>query len=178
MNLSVRPTDRLKLVMALLSVLHEMKSRMSGWSTLRIPMLAPRRLPPCFTTPVAASKAWRKDMGPLATPPVDRTTSLLGRSREKLKPVPPPDLWIRAAFLMVSKILSMESSIGRTKQADSCCSSWPAFISVGELKQKSLFLSRRSILFIAERTVVSSAVSLSITSLKLTFICPSPSSLA
>ena len=36
---------------------------------------------------------------------------------EKEKPVPPPLLCMRAAFLRVSKMLSMESSIGRTKQA-------------------------------------------------------------
>ena len=41
-----------------------------------------------------------------------------GRSREKEKPVPPPDLWMRAACLMASKMSSMESSTGSTKQAE------------------------------------------------------------
>jgi hypothetical protein len=31
-----------------------------------------------------------KEMGPLATPVVDRTIEPLGRRREKEKPVPPP----------------------------------------------------------------------------------------
>jgi hypothetical protein len=41
-------------------------------------------------------------------------------SLEKEKPVPPPLLWIRAVFFTVSKIDSIESSTGRTKQAESC----------------------------------------------------------
>ncbi len=54
-------------------------------------MLAPRRVPPCFTTSVEASYSFMNDTGPDATPMVERTTSFLGRSREKEKPVPPPD---------------------------------------------------------------------------------------
>ena len=82
-------------------------------------MLAPRRVPPCFTASVAALNTFMKEMGPLATPPVELTVDPRGRRREKEKPVPPPDLWIRAAFLMASKISSIESPTGRTKQADS-----------------------------------------------------------
>ena len=54
-------------------------------------MLAPRRVPPCFTTSVEASYSFMKETGPEATPIVERTTSFLGRSRENEKPVPPPD---------------------------------------------------------------------------------------
>ncbi len=54
-------------------------------------MLAPRRVPPCLTTSVLASYRVMNDTGPEATPMVDRTMSLVGRRREKLKPVPPPD---------------------------------------------------------------------------------------
>ena len=53
-------------------------------------MLAPRRVPPCFTASVAALKTFMKEMGPLATPPVEFTVEPLGRRREKEKPVPPP----------------------------------------------------------------------------------------
>ena len=113
------------------------KSMISGWSTLSIPILAPLRVPPCFTVSVAASKAIMKDMGPLDTPLVEATVSFLGLNLEKEKPVPPPLLWIRAVFLMVSNIDSMESSTGRTKQAESCCSSRPAFIRVGEFGRNS-----------------------------------------
>ena len=47
--------------------------------------------------------------------------------------MPPPDLWIMAAYFTASKISSMESPTGSTKQAESWPSSVPAFIRVGEL---------------------------------------------
>ncbi len=46
-------------------------------------------------------------------------------------------LWMRAVYLIASKICSIESPIGRTKQADSWPSSLPAFISVGLLGMNS-----------------------------------------
>ena len=45
MNASVIATEMLKLVTWDVSFLHVMKRRMSGWSTRRMPMLAPRRVP-------------------------------------------------------------------------------------------------------------------------------------
>ena len=48
-------TEMLKLVIWEVSSLQVMKERMSGWSTRRMPMLAPRRVPPCFTTSVEES---------------------------------------------------------------------------------------------------------------------------
>ena len=100
-------------------------------------MLAPRRVPPCLMVSVAASKTLMKESGPVETPAVESTTSFLGRRREKEKPVPPPLLWMRAVFLMASKMESMESSTGRTKQAESWPSSRPAFMSVGQLGRNS-----------------------------------------
>ena len=137
MNFSVMPTEMLKLVISLVSFLQVMKSMMSGWSTRRMPMLAPRRVPPCFTASVAALNTFMKEMGPLATPPVEFTVEPLARSREKEKPVPPPLLWMRAAFLMASKMSSMESATGSTKQAESWPRGRPAFMRVGELGRKS-----------------------------------------
>src|SRR5208337_3339903 len=95
-----------------------------------------RRVPPCLMVSVATSKMFMKEMGPEATPLVDITGSLTGRMREKEKPVPPPDLWIRAVCFTASKMESMSSATGRTKQAESWPSSRPAFISVGELGMK------------------------------------------
>lgn len=46
MNLSVMATEMLKFVILVVSDLHSMNSRMSGWSTRRMPMLAPWRVPP------------------------------------------------------------------------------------------------------------------------------------
>ena len=113
MNVSVAATEMLKLVIPP-SSLHSMNSRMSGWSTLRIPMLAPRRVPPCFTASVALLKTRRNEMGPEARPPVDATMSSLGLRRENANPVPPPDLWMIAAAFTESKISSIESPTGRT----------------------------------------------------------------
>src|SRR6056297_863598 len=101
-----------------------------------MPIFAPRRVPPCLTCSVAVLKIFKNDIGPEAIPPVEPTRLFWGRSREKENPVPPPDLWIKAAFLMASKIPSMESSTGKTKQAASCPRSVPAFINVGELGKK------------------------------------------
>src|SRR6266852_1857543 len=50
--------------------LHSMKSMMSGWSMLRMTILAARRvLPPDLMTPAKASKPFMKLRGPLAVPP-------------------------------------------------------------------------------------------------------------
>ncbi len=114
-----------------------MNSSMSGWSTARMPMLAPRRVPPCLIASVAASNTLRNETGPDATPIVERTRSPRGRRREKAKPVPPPDWWMTAVSLIASKMPSMLSGTGSTKQAESCWSSRPAFISVGEFGRKS-----------------------------------------
>ena len=83
-------------------------------------MFAPRLVPPCFTVSVAALKTVINEIGPLDIPLVERTLSLFGRIFEKEKPVPPPLLCINAVFLIASNMLSIESSIGRTKQAESC----------------------------------------------------------
>ncbi len=137
MNGSVTATEMLKLLRRSSSCLAAMNSRMSGWSTRMMPMLAPRRVPPCLIVSVAASKTLMNESGPDDTPLVLSTTSLCGRTREKEKPVPPPLLWMRAVFLMASKIDSMESPTGSTKQAESCPSSRPAFIRVGLLGRNS-----------------------------------------
>jgi len=105
-------------------------------------MLAPRRVPPCLTCSVAVLKMRMNETGPEATPPVEPTRLFFGRSREKEKPVPPPDLWISAAYFTASKISSMESPTGSTKQAASCPSGVPAFMSVGEFGRKRFVVIR------------------------------------
>src|SRR6202166_1637361 len=72
--------------------LHSMKSTMSGWSTLRMTILAARRvLPPDLITPAKASKPFMKLSGPLAVPPPLRV-SVAERRGERLVPVPDPHL--------------------------------------------------------------------------------------
>ena len=78
---------------------------------------------PCLTASVAALKAFSDETGPDATPQWERTISFLGRNLLKLKPVPPPDWWIKAAYFNESKMLTILSSTGNTKHADNCCKS-------------------------------------------------------
>ena len=117
MNSLVRATEILKLLSFELSSFEAIKEWISGWSILRIPMFAPLLVPPCLTASVAVSKTVMKDTGPEEMPFVDPTTSPFGLRREKLNPVPPPDLWIIAALLTASNIDSIESSTGMTKHA-------------------------------------------------------------
>jgi len=104
--------------------------------------IAPRLVPPCFTASVAVSKTVMNETGPEDTPFVDPTMSPPAEVRE-LNPVPPPDLWMMAVCFTASKIDSIESSTGRTKQAESWPSFLPAFIRVGLLGRKSRKSSSR-----------------------------------
>ena len=90
MKLSVTPADMLKLANFPSLVLHSMNSIISGWSTRRMAILAPRRVPPCLTVSVALLNTCMKDTGPEAVPAVERTLLFLGRRRENENPVPPP----------------------------------------------------------------------------------------
>jgi hypothetical protein len=132
MNFSVTATLMLKFCSAVMSDFTLMNASMSGWSTLRMAMFAPRRVPPCLIDSVAASYTRMNDTGPLAMPPVDETTSPAGRRRLKAKPVPPPLWWISAVSFSESKMPSIESSTGSTKHAASCWIGRPAFPRVGE----------------------------------------------
>ena len=77
-------------------------------------MLAPRRVPPCFTASVAPLNTRRKDTGPDARPPWTRRGRPWAAAARTRSPVPPPDLWMMAAALTESKISSMESPTGST----------------------------------------------------------------
>ena len=76
MNESVMPTDRLKFVISVGVCFSAMKSRMSGWSIRRMPIFAPRLVPPCLMTSVERLKRRMKEIGPEATPLDDATRSL------------------------------------------------------------------------------------------------------
>jgi len=79
------------------------------------------------------------EIGPLETPFVDITASFTGRILENENPVPPPLLCISAVFLTAEKMLSMLSSTGRTKHAESWPNSRPAFMRVGEFGRNSFW---------------------------------------
>lgn len=86
MNASVMPTEILKLVMSPFILFAVDEFQVSGWSTRRMPMFAPRRVPPCFTASVAILNTRIKLTGPEATPPVELTGAPFCRRRENEKP--------------------------------------------------------------------------------------------
>src|SRR5712675_2789635 len=99
-------------------ILHSTKSTMSGWSTLRMTILAARRvLPPDLMTPAKASNPFMKLSGPLAVPPPLRL-SVDERSGERLVPVPDPHLKSMPSVLARVRIESSESCTELMKQAE------------------------------------------------------------
>src|SRR5215469_5558223 len=100
--------------------LHSMKSTMSGWSMLRMTILAARRvLPPDLMTPAKASKPFMKLSGPEAVPPPE-SCSVEERSGERLVPVPLPHLKSIPSVLARVRIESSESCTELMKQAEHC----------------------------------------------------------
>src|SRR5579863_1259011 len=98
--------------------LHSMKSMMSGWSMLRMTILAARRvLPPDLITPAKASKPFMKLSGPLAVPPPLRP-SVDDRSGERFVPVPLPHLKSMPSVFASVRMESSESLTELMKQAE------------------------------------------------------------
>src|SRR3954454_6988983 len=101
-------------------ILHSMKSTMSGCSTLRMTILAARRvLPPDLMTPAKASKPFMKLSGPLAVPPPLRP-SAEERRGDRLVPVPDPHLKSMPSVLAKVRMESRESFTELMKQAEHC----------------------------------------------------------
>src|SRR5467141_2429901 len=95
-----------------------MNSSISGWSTLRMTILAARRVrPPDFMTPAKASYPFMKDTGPLALPPVERC-SLEERRADRLDPVPDPYLNSIPSVMASCIIERMSSLTELMKQAE------------------------------------------------------------
>src|ERR1700761_7641944 len=100
------------------ATLHSMKSEISGWSTLRMTILAARRvLPPDLMTPAKASKPRMNDRGPLAVPPPE-SCSLEERSGERFVPVPLPHLKSMPSVLARVRMESSESWTELIKHAE------------------------------------------------------------
>src|SRR5215467_3886667 len=98
--------------------LHSMKSTISGWSTLRMTILAARRvLPPDLITPAKASNPFMKLRGPLAVPPPE-SVSVDPRKVERLVPVPDPHLKSMPSVFARVRIESSESFTELMKQAE------------------------------------------------------------
>src|SRR3954471_16690924 len=115
--------------------LHQMKSRMSGWSTSRTTILAARRvLPPDLIVPAHESAPRMNDTGPLAVPPL-LSGSIEPRIFERLMPDPEPPRKMFPSLVFQARIESMSSSTLRMKQAEHCgCSSKPTLNQTGLLK--------------------------------------------
>jgi hypothetical protein len=100
--------------------LHSMKSSMSGWSMLRMTILAARRvLPPDLMTPAKASKPRMKESGPEAVPPPE-SVSMEPRMLERLEPAPEPHLKSMPSVLARVRMESSESLTELMKQAEHC----------------------------------------------------------
>src|SRR4051812_18746819 len=116
--------------------LHQMKSSMSGWSALRITILAARLvLPPDLMVPADASAPRMKLTGPEAVPPPLRI-SCDERILDRLMPDPDPPLKIFPSSTYQLRIESMVSSTARMKHAEACWGTplTPMLNHTGELK--------------------------------------------
>src|SRR5438477_11424906 len=97
-----------------------MNSSTSGWSMLRITILAARRvLPPDLMTPAKASKPRMNETGPEAVPPPE-SPSRDERIGDRLLPVPEPHLKSMPSVFANSRMDDMVSSTELMKQAEHC----------------------------------------------------------
>src|SRR4051794_25954262 len=116
--------------------LHQMNSSMSGWSTLRMTILAARRvLPPDLMVPAEASAPRMKLTGPDAVPP-PLSSSTLERILLRLMPEPEPPLKMVPSSTYQLRMESIWSSTDRMKQAEACWGTplTPMLNHTGELK--------------------------------------------
>ena len=111
-----------------------MNSTMSGWSALRITILAARRvLPPDLMTPANASKPFMKETGPEAVPP-PASSSFDERIADRFEPVPEPYLNSMPSVLARPRIESIVSCTELMKHAEHCgCGSMPTLNQTGLL---------------------------------------------
>src|SRR4029079_18705524 len=129
------PASRSAAALSSSLALHQMKSRMSGWSMSSTTIFAARRvLPPDLIVPAHESAPRMKETGPDAVPPLV-SGSIDPRILERLMPDPEPPRKMRPSRVFQSRIESMLSSTERMKQAEHCgCSSKPTLNQTGELK--------------------------------------------
>src|ERR671924_2084166 len=110
------PASRSAAALSSSRALHQMNSRMSGWSTSSTTIFAARRvLPPDLIVPAHASAPRMNDTGPDAVPPLD-SGSIEPRIFDRLMPDPEPPRKIRPSLVFQSRIDSMLSSTERMKQ--------------------------------------------------------------
>src|SRR3954468_16884654 len=116
-----KPASRRARALRSSMALHQMKSSTSGWSALRITILAARLvLPPDLIVPADASAPRMKLTGPDAVPPPLRC-SRDDRMLDRLTPAPEPPLKITPSSRYQLRIESIVSSTERMKHALACC---------------------------------------------------------
>ncbi len=130
-----KPASRRAAALSSSRALHQMNSRMSGWSTSSTTILAARRvLPPDLIVPAQESAPRMKETGPEAVPPLP-SGSTEPRMLERLIPEPEPPRKMLPSLVFQSRIDSIVSSTERMKQAEHWgCSSKPTLNHTGELK--------------------------------------------
>src|ERR671920_78541 len=128
------PASRSAAALSSSRALHQMKSRMSGWSTSSTTILAARRvLPPDLIVPAQESAPRMNETGPEAVPPL-LSGSIEPRMFDRLIPEPEPPRKMLPSLVFQSRIDSIVSSTERMKQALHCgCSSKPTLNQTGEL---------------------------------------------
>src|ERR1044071_1428727 len=133
-----KPASRSAAAFSSSLALHQMKSRMSGWSMSSTTILAARRvLPPDLIVPAHASAPRMNETGPEAVPPFD-SCSLEERILERLMPEPEPPRKIMPSLVFQARIDSIVSSTLKMKQAEHWgCSSKPTLNQTGLLKAAS-----------------------------------------
>src|SRR6478736_1400137 len=115
-----KPASRSARALRSSMALHQMNSSMSGWSVLRMTILAARRVfPPDLIVPADASAPRMKLTGPLAVPPPLRC-SRDDRIAERLIPEPEPPLKMVPSSRYQLRIPSIVSSTARMKHAEPC----------------------------------------------------------
>ena len=132
------PASRSAAALSSSLALHQMNSRMSGWSTSSTTILAARRvLPPDLIVPAHESAPRMNETGPDAVPPL-ASGSIEPRMLERLMPEPEPPRKISPSWVFQSRIDSIVSSTERMKQAEHCgLSSKPTLNQTGELNAAS-----------------------------------------
>ena len=129
------PASRSAAALSSSLALHQMNSRMSGWSTSSTTIFAARRvLPPDLIVPAHESAPRMNETGPLAVPPL-ASGSIDPRILDRLMPDPEPPRKMRPSLVFQSRIEPISSSTERMKQALHCgLSSKPTLNHTGELK--------------------------------------------
>src|SRR3954453_2504529 len=128
------PASRSAAALSSSFALHQMDSRMSGWSALRTTIFAALRVfPPDLIVPAHESAPRMNDTGPDAVPPLV-SGSIEPGMFERLMPEPDPPRKILPSLVFQARIESMLSSTERMKHAEQAgLSSNPTLNHTGEL---------------------------------------------